>query len=711
MSPSLRASEPLPVDGYVRVSRVGRRRGERFMSPALQREQIEAWASACDARVLTIFEELDQSGRRPDRPLLEAAIERIENGVSRGIVVATTDRFGRSMLDALLAIKRVQDAGGHFFGAQEGFDLGNDVGRMMVRHLLSMAEWESDRKSVAWQQAKAKMVARGAYPSSHVPFGYRRRRAGRLRVDPHTGPLVTELFRRRADGVSVGDLCRWLEGLGVKSARGNSGWSLSSMQHLLRNRAYLGEIHWGRRTRERAHEPLTDAATWQRAQRPQLRGTSARHPSLLTGLVRCASCSMSMSATSRRLPSGRRLRVYYCHGRSSGGRCPLRASLSADPLETHVQTVAFDLLRRRRRLPSARLREAERKLEAAEQALAAYRDSARLLTLLGEQSFAAGLAARNRRLIDARLELADVRIRHAVHELPPAAEVERRWPTMTLAERRELLAKIIDCVFVSPGRFRVEDRVTVCPAGTAPARLPRIGDKRSNARAFRPRRSGKRAGTRPSHRWSNARLERELGEFLRGRTHWPTQAVFYACDRAVLLQQATLQAGEESWAHHFGLPMEQRPAWREPWTEERIRAGLDRYLADKRVWPTIPQFRADGLYPLRRAVERSGGLARWAPEYPHVACPQLFRWTDAEIRRRLQHFCRGRTTFPTSREFAQARQYGLQKAVYAHHGANWWAQRLGIPRARATTRPGRDRSERRARRTPDHRAYERARTG
>jgi hypothetical protein len=32
------------VDGYVRVSRVAGRRGERFMSPKLQREQIAVWS-------------------------------------------------------------------------------------------------------------------------------------------------------------------------------------------------------------------------------------------------------------------------------------------------------------------------------------------------------------------------------------------------------------------------------------------------------------------------------------------------------------------------------------------------------------------------------------------------------------------------------------------------------------------------------------------
>src|SRR4051794_24837085 len=114
--------EQLSVDGYVRVSRVGGRRGERFISPAVQRELIESWAAARGLRVLEVFEELDESGGRADRPLLERALGRVERGVSQGIVVAKVDRFGRSLISGLAAIERVRVAGGTFFSIQDGLD-------------------------------------------------------------------------------------------------------------------------------------------------------------------------------------------------------------------------------------------------------------------------------------------------------------------------------------------------------------------------------------------------------------------------------------------------------------------------------------------------------------------------------------------------------------------------------------------------------------
>src|SRR5215217_1111371 len=106
------------IDGYVRVSQVGARSGERFISSSLQREQIEHWVMARGYVLGELFEELDESGARGDRPLLEEAIARIERGDSQGIVVAKIDRFGRSLANGLAAIERITRAGGVFAAVQ-----------------------------------------------------------------------------------------------------------------------------------------------------------------------------------------------------------------------------------------------------------------------------------------------------------------------------------------------------------------------------------------------------------------------------------------------------------------------------------------------------------------------------------------------------------------------------------------------------------------
>jgi DNA invertase Pin-like site-specific DNA recombinase len=691
--------EPLRVDGYIRISRVGRRRGERFISPAVQRDEIEAWVSAHGAQLVEVFEELDQSGRRPDRPLLQEAARRIEAGISSGLVVATVDRFGRSELDGLLMIKRVQDAGGHFFSAREDLDLSTDVGRYFCRELLSTAEFYSDRVSIGWQQAKQKMIERRAYPASRVPFGYRRTRSGRLRPDPATAGYVGELFRRRAAGESLWALSRFMETADVTSPRGNRGWNRSGLTHLFQNRAYLGEIHWGTTVRLDAHPPLIDGPTWQRAQQPpQRERPQARRTALLTGLVRCASCCMSMCCQDVRTPRGRVYPTYHCHGRSAAGPCPARAYVHAGPLETYVVDQAFALLRQRRARRPAAVTRAEADLAAAEAALRRYRDSEAVLSRSGAAVFTQGLVARNQRVSAARLALALAREADGLDGLPTAAELQRQWAGMSRDEQRAVLARVIDCVFISPGRLPVANRATICRTGTAPVDLPRIGDKHCRARRYRPRQdaaASRRAGTRPAHRWTNARLERELRAFLAGKPHWPVSEVFVDAGRGDLLQQARLRGSDQWWAFHLRLPLQDPPGRAGPWTDERIRQELTAYLAGKPAWPTSDEFRRVGRGALRRAVQRTGGLKRWAPEFPNVACPQLHRWTDDEIRTHLTALCEHQTVFPTQAELYAAGLGALDHALNRTHTRAWWAAEMSLtlptPQRRST--PGQARAQ------------------
>ncbi len=52
----------MQLDGYIRVSRVGGRGGDSFISPAVQRDQIERWAAMRGATIVKWHEEYDQSG-------------------------------------------------------------------------------------------------------------------------------------------------------------------------------------------------------------------------------------------------------------------------------------------------------------------------------------------------------------------------------------------------------------------------------------------------------------------------------------------------------------------------------------------------------------------------------------------------------------------------------------------------------------------------
>lgn len=278
------------VDGYVRVSQVAGRKGASFISPSVQREQIEGWAKLHGALVGEVFEELDESGARSDRPMLLEALQRVESGDSQGIVVAKLDRFGRSLIDGLANIERIRAAGGTFVSVQDGLDLGTPTGKLILRIMFSMAEWELDRVRANWDVAQARAVARGIHGGGYTPLGYiRDRMSGKLRVNKREARVVAEVFRRRGEGASIRELVVYLNSTGLKTKRGGTKFVDSSVSNLIGNRVYTGEARSGRHVKEGAHPAIVDEATWQQAQHPRKARQRPRR-SLLGAVVRCAEC-------------------------------------------------------------------------------------------------------------------------------------------------------------------------------------------------------------------------------------------------------------------------------------------------------------------------------------------------------------------------------------------------------------------------------------
>jgi hypothetical protein len=284
-------------------------------------------------------------------------------------------------------------------------------------------------------------------------------------------------------------LCRYLEAQGVATARGNLGWTAGSLYRILKSRAYLGELRYLDAVNDHAHAALIDPVTWERAQAPRvLVPRSPAQPVLLSGLVRCAGCSMMMSC-SRRNDRPEARAFFVCRVHFARGTCSAPATVQASALNEYVIAAVFKLLGRRRRPPLAELAAAERNLATAAARLASYRDNDRLRALLNEDQFAGGVATRVERVRRARVALAEVRARADTQELPSLPELRRAWSSLDLAEQRALIAQVIDCVFVASGRGNLNQRITVCPIRTAPSPLSRQGDAGGTpVRAIKPRR-------------------------------------------------------------------------------------------------------------------------------------------------------------------------------------------------------------------------------
>lgn len=468
----------MQLDGYIRVSRVGGRAGETFISPQVQRERIEAYASLHGHTLVEVWEEMDESGANARRPMLQAVLERIDRGDTDGLIVAKLDRFARSLGDAVEMMRRIDQAGGKLVSVEDQFDTGTAIGRFAQHLLLALAELEHARVRDNWRVAQQHAVSRGIHVTPRVPVGYRRDTSGsRLEVDPVVGPVVREAFRRRAAGGGPAEIAQLLNQAGVATSYGNTHWTATTAGRLFRNRAYIGEARASRGVSAMgAHEPLVDEETYALAQVPLRRRPPAASNGryLLSGMIRCHACRYVMTA--RPHPTGGV--AYACKSESSAGRCPSPAAVTAPVIDEWVTGQLLARLQGGDRVEvtarAAGLDAARELVRAAEVELAAWRDTTEIASL-DRDVYLDGLRARVARRDEAHQQLSRALADAQLVALPDMLDVADLWPRMTVAEQRVVVTAAIDCVVLRRGRTGISQRATIMWRGEAPDDLPRRG--------------------------------------------------------------------------------------------------------------------------------------------------------------------------------------------------------------------------------------------
>jgi DNA invertase Pin-like site-specific DNA recombinase len=476
----------MKMDGYVRVSRRAGREGESFISPKLQREQIEAYAVARGFAIDQWHEDYDVSGGTLERPAFKRALERCRNGETGGIIAAKLDRLARSLAGLSQLVLQAQEEGWTLVAVDHGLDLKTPGGALVANILGAVAQWELEQRRQGWAQAQASAVERGVHVASRVPTGYRRREDKRLEPDPVAAPAIRELFLRRARGEGWTALARHLDKSGIHGPYGNGGWTGSAAAKIIRNRVYLGEARSGPHANPSAHAPLVSPAEWEAAQGDRHVSSPRNGDGLvLSGLVRCAGCRYLMKPDSMRGRNGERIGLYRCRGRHAAGRCPDPASVLARVLDPHVEEQFLSAIGPAGPLAEAveasvAVEKALQELDEAERELDAFLSDVQLRAMIGDERYRRQAEMRTQALVETEAKLADARQRGALSgDLLTSGALIEAWPGLTIAEKRTLLTASVDAVFIrrTGANVRVDKRALVLWRGEAPDDLPRRGHR------------------------------------------------------------------------------------------------------------------------------------------------------------------------------------------------------------------------------------------
>jgi DNA invertase Pin-like site-specific DNA recombinase len=170
----------------------------------------------CARRGLRLVGIVGDETAGPERPALDAALERIADGEAACLVVSGLDRLGRSAVDLARVLRRVDTLDAALVALDFDLDTSTREGRLAAHVLAGVGAMERERISAGTRTALAAARAEGR-PISRPAVS----------DQPQLRERIAAL---RASGMTLQAIADTLNAEGVPTLRGGALWRPSSVQ-------------------------------------------------------------------------------------------------------------------------------------------------------------------------------------------------------------------------------------------------------------------------------------------------------------------------------------------------------------------------------------------------------------------------------------------------------------------------------------------------
>lgn len=232
--------QPLRVAAYCRVSTDS---GEQLGSLETQLKFYENYISKQPNWTLAgIYSDSASGVRLKKRAGYQQMMRDCKKGKINLILVKSISRFGRDTLTIIKDIRRLKKMNIGVYFEIGGFNT-LTTSNSIIDQYATLAQAESQSHSENVKFGMRRRMECGRTLLNHTQFlGYTKGEDGELKIVPEEAEVVRKIFELYVQGNGVRKIKKYLELHGIKTATGKTEWSTSTIDRMLSNEKYMGQV-------------------------------------------------------------------------------------------------------------------------------------------------------------------------------------------------------------------------------------------------------------------------------------------------------------------------------------------------------------------------------------------------------------------------------------------------------------------------------------